>query len=55
MGVEPVNYGSIFLFRNGFRIMPFGAPSDDSWSLDYRAQQGNRRFWVQETYSVVLI
>ena len=44
MGVEPVNYGSIFLFRNGFRIMPFGAPSDDSWSLDYRAQQGNRRF-----------
>ena len=44
MGVEPVYYGSIFLFRNGFRIMPFGAPSDDSWSLDYRAQQGNRRF-----------
>lgn len=44
MGVEPVNYGSIFLFRNGFRIMPFGQPSDDSWSLDYRAQQGNRRF-----------
>lgn len=44
MGVEPVNYGSIFLFRNGFRIMPFGQPSDDSWGLDYRAQQGNRRF-----------
>lgn len=44
MGVEPVNYGSIFLFRNGFRIMPFGQPGDDSWSLDYRAQQGIRRF-----------
>lgn len=44
MGIQPVNYGSIFLFRNGFRIMPFGRPSDDSWGLDYRAQQGNRRF-----------
>ena len=44
MGIQPVNYGSIFLFRNGFRIMPFGKPSDDSWGLDYRAQQGNRRF-----------
>lgn len=44
MGIEPVNYGSIFLFRNGFRIMPFGNTGDDSWSLDYRSQQGNRRF-----------
>lgn len=44
MGIEPVNYGSIFLFRNGFRIMPFGNTGDDSWRLDYRAQQGNKRF-----------
>lgn len=44
MGVEPVNYGSIFLFRNGFRIMPFGNTGDDSWGLDYRAQQGRSRF-----------
>ena len=44
MGVEPVNYGSIFLFRNGFRIMPFGNTGDDSWGLDYRAQQGKNRF-----------
>lgn len=44
MGIEPVNYGSIFLFRNGFRIMPFGKTGDDSWGLDYRAQQGNKRF-----------
>ncbi len=44
MGIEPVNYGSIFLFRNGFRIMPFGEKGDDSWGLDYRAQQGNKRF-----------
>lgn len=44
MGIEPVNYGSIFLFRNEFRIMPFGNTGDDSWRLDYRAQQGNKRF-----------
>jgi len=44
MGIEPKNYGSIFLFRNGFRIMPFGNTGDDSWGLDYRAQQGHSRF-----------
>lgn len=44
MGVQPVNYGSVFLFRNGFRILPFGNPGDDSWKLDYRAQQGYNRF-----------
>ena len=44
MGVQPVAYGSIFLFRNGFRILPFGNPGDDSWKLDYRAQQGYARF-----------
>ena len=44
MGIEPVNYGSIFLFRNGFRIMPFGNSGDDSWKLDHRAQQGRARY-----------
>lgn len=44
MGVQPVNYGSIFLFRNGFRILPFGDKDDDSWGLDQRAQQGYNRF-----------
>lgn len=44
MGLQPVQYGSIFLFRNGFRIMPFGDIGDDSWGLDQRAQQGHSRF-----------
>jgi signal transduction histidine kinase len=39
MGIEPVNYGSIFLFKNGFRVYPFGEKGDDSWGLDNRAQQ----------------
>lgn len=44
MGVEVVNYGSIFLFRNGFRVLPFGETGDDSWGLDFRAQQGYNRY-----------
>lgn len=44
MGVQPVQYGSIFLFRNGFRILPFGDKDDDSWKLNSRAQQGYNRF-----------
>lgn len=44
MGIEPVNYGNVFLFRNGFRILPFGNYDDDSWGLNQRLAQGNRRF-----------
>lgn len=44
MGVDAKNYGSVFLFRNGFRILPFGDIGDDSWGLDFRAQQGYNRY-----------
>lgn len=44
MGIEAKNYGSVFLFRNGFRILPFGETGDDSWGLDFRAQQGYNRY-----------
>lgn len=44
MGIQPVNYGNIFLFRNGFRILPFGEVNDDSWGLNQRQQQGYNRF-----------
>lgn len=44
MGIQPVNYGNIFLFRNGFRILPFGNYNDDSWGINQRAQQGYNRF-----------
>lgn len=43
MGTPQVNYGSVFLFRNGFRIMPYGEFRDDSWGLDQRVQQGYNR------------
>ena len=56
MRVEPVNYGSIFLFKNGFRVQPYGNKGDDSWGLDYRAQQGyNRRLGTRELLGQVSI
>jgi signal transduction histidine kinase len=45
MGVQPVNFGSIFLFRNGFRVFPVGEPGDDWFGLDARKQQGYARFF----------
>jgi len=44
MDIEPVNYGNVFLFKNGFRVQPYGNPDDDSWGLDKRKQQGYNRF-----------
>lgn len=56
MGVQPVNFGSVFLFKNGFRVQPFGEVGDDSWGLDYRAQQGyNRRLGTRNLFGRVEI
>lgn len=54
MGVEPINYGNVFLFRNGFRILPFGEPDDDSWGVNKRLQQGyNRRISTRDLFGRV--
>ncbi|HJW20261.1 MAG TPA: ATP-binding protein, partial [Candidatus Nitrosotalea sp.] len=44
MGTEPKNYGSIFVYKNGFRIHPYGDVGDDWLSLDRRKTQGYKRF-----------
>lgn len=44
MGIEAVNYGNLFVYKNGFRILPFGEPRDDSFGIDARALQGFSRF-----------
>lgn len=44
MGLPSVQYGSIFVYRNGFRIHPYGDARTDSLGLDRRKQQGQRRF-----------
>ena len=43
-GIQSVNYGSIFLFINGFRISPYGDVGNDWLSLDQRKAQGTRRY-----------
>jgi len=40
MGIRPYDYGSIFLYKNGFRIQPFGDPQDDWLDLEARKGQG---------------
>lgn len=44
IGVPAVQFGSVFLFRNGFRVFPIGDEGDDSFELDRRKQQGYARF-----------
>lgn len=44
MDIPSVRFGSIFLFRNGFRVFPVGEPGDDWFRIDHRKQQGFKRF-----------
>ncbi len=44
MGVPSVQFGSVFLFRNGFRVFPIGDEGDDWFKIDRRKQQGYARF-----------
>lgn len=44
MSVRSRDFGSVFLFRNGFRVFPVGEPIDDYWGLDRRRAQGVKRF-----------
>jgi len=44
MGTRPVNFGSVFVYKNGFRIHPMGEFGDDSLGLDSRKTQGTSRF-----------
>jgi len=45
MGVHNVQFGSVFLFKNGFRVQPYGSYEDDSYGLDRRRAQGFARFF----------
>jgi signal transduction histidine kinase len=44
MGLRPVEYGSVFLYKNGFRIHPFGDVHEDKLGINRRKQQGQARF-----------
>lgn len=45
MGIQPVNYGSVFFYKNGVKINPCGDFGDDWLGLDKRKAQGTRRFF----------
>ena len=44
MGVRPIEFGSVFLFLNKFRIFPIGEEVDDTLGLNRRKQQGQSRY-----------
>ncbi|MCK5040147.1 MAG: sensor histidine kinase [Candidatus Aenigmarchaeota archaeon] len=44
MGVRSKEFGSIFLYKNGFRVFPYGELDDDSLGVNLRKQQGYARY-----------
>jgi signal transduction histidine kinase len=44
VGLPSIQFGSVFLFRNGFRVYPIGEASDDWFGFDRRKQQGYSRY-----------
>lgn len=45
VGIKPVEYGSIFLFYNNYRISPYGNVKNDWLGLDQRKAQGRARYF----------
>ncbi|MDW5415033.1 ATP-binding protein [Iodobacter sp. CM08] len=43
MGVEPVNYGNIFIYKNNFRVSPYGDADYDLFGVNVRKSQGYYR------------
>ncbi|WP_428770518.1 sensor histidine kinase [Treponema sp. HNW] len=44
MGIAPIEFGSIFVYKNGFRVMPYGEPNTDIFNIDRRKTQGYNRY-----------
>jgi len=44
MGIDPIRYGSIFVYKNQFRIHPYGDADNDWLELEKRKTQGTRRY-----------
>ncbi|MDQ3142174.1 MAG: ATP-binding protein [Bacteroidota bacterium] len=45
MGLPSSSYGHVFLYKNGFRIYPYGESGSDPLKIDVRKAQGVRRFF----------
>lgn len=44
MGLQPVEYGHIFIYKNGVRIYPYGDRYEDPLKMDNRKTQGRTRY-----------
>lgn len=44
MKIQPVNYGTVFIYKNSFRVMPYGDESIDLFGLNLRKTQGYNRY-----------
>lgn len=44
MGVHSVEYGHIFVYKNGLRIYPYGDRNEDPLRMDNRKSQGHSRY-----------
>lgn len=44
MGMRSVEFGSVFLFINGFRIPPYGDVDNDAFGMEVRKNQGRNRY-----------
>lgn len=44
MGIASKDFGSLFLFKNGFQVFPVGEEGNDYWGLDRRKSQGHSRY-----------
>ena len=44
MGMHSIEYGSVFVYKNSFRVYPYGDDGEDLLLIDRRKQQGYRRF-----------
>ncbi|MCZ8089821.1 ATP-binding protein [Flavobacterium sp.] len=44
MGIPPIEYGHIFVYKNGLRIYPYGERGEDPLKMDNRKTQGTSRY-----------
>jgi len=56
MGVQPVEYGHIFVYKNGLRIYPYGERGEDPFKMDVRKSQGYaRNLGTREVFGYISI
>lgn len=44
MGLYVKEYGSVFVYKNNFRVLPYGEPMRDVFDIDQRKAQGHSRY-----------